>query len=269
MPHSTTQSLNITPLEARSTSNVKVQLSSRRSVCILTSQQFGASITGVDLNEVDDATFEQLRQAIYEHQLVIIRDQRALLPLKHFEFVHRFDPEAKPVHGHGTLDTVRKKWKGEPTLLAAVSTHVIPEAPGVRLVAAGYQGPDHYGLKDIHFRTSTVINTHADPPTKEDIDAGFTRFGRWHIDCAMYDMEPPTVTALRCLKLPRGPEQILRWDDGSGTEMKIKPGLTAFYSCEQLYEMLTPEERATADNSRVQYAPHPYQSVLSLVTRAV
>jgi hypothetical protein len=30
-----------------------------------------------------------------------------------------------------------------------VSTHVIPEASGVRLVAAGYQGKDHYGLKDI------------------------------------------------------------------------------------------------------------------------
>jgi xanthine dioxygenase len=87
---------------------------------------------------------------------------------------------------------------------------------------------------------------------------GITRFGRWHIDCAMYDKEPPRVTALRALTLPRGPLQTLRWDDGSGTEMQVSPGLTAFYSCEQLYEMLTPEERAFADNSRVAYAPHPY-----------
>jgi alpha-ketoglutarate-dependent taurine dioxygenase len=117
-------------------------------------------------------------------------------------------------------------------------------------------------MKD--FKTSTIMNTHADPPSKADIDAGFTRFGRWHIDCAMYDKEPPRVTALRCLKLPVGPEQTLRWEDGSGTELKVAPGLTAFYSCEQLYEMLTPEERAIADNSRVAYSPHPYVSVQPL-----
>lgn len=149
-------------------------------------------------------------------------------------------------------------------------------------MAAGYQGEDHYGLKNVvsngafsfiweeefktkrprcctkDFKTSTILNTHADPPAKEEIDAGFTRFGRWHIDCAMYDVEPPRVTALRCLKLPKGPEQTIRWDDGSETEMKTSPGLTAFYSCEQLYEMLTGEERAFADHSRVVYAPHPY-----------
>ena len=67
------------------------------------------------------------------------------------------------------------------------------------------------------------------------------------------------VTALRCIKLPKGPEQTIRWDDGTGTEMKTKPGTTAFYSCQMLYESLTPEQKAIADNSRVQYAPHPYQ----------
>lgn len=111
-----------------------------------------------------------------------------------------------------------------------------------------------------NFITSTTINTHADPPTKADIDEGFTRFGRWHIDCAMYNLEPPLITALRCLKLPNGPPQTIRWDDGSGTEMKgVRPGLTAFYSCEQLYEMLSEDEKAIVDNSMVQYAPHPYQ----------
>lgn len=74
----------------------------------------------------------------------------------------------------------------------------------------------------------------------------------------MYDLEPPRVTALRCLKLPKGPDQTIRWEDDSGTEMKTAPGLTAFYSCEQLYEMLTPDEKAFADNSRVAYSPHPY-----------
>jgi xanthine dioxygenase len=111
-------------------------------------------------------------------------------------------------------------------------------------------------IKD--FKTSTILNTHATPPTKEEIDSGITQFGRWHIDFPGYNNDPPLVTALRCLTLPKGPEQTIRWDDGSGTEMKTAPGLTAFYSCEDLYEALTPEEKAVADNSHVCYAPHSY-----------
>jgi xanthine dioxygenase len=80
-----------------------------------------------------------------------------------------------------------------------------------------------------------------------------------HIDFPGYEREVPKVTALRCLNLPnQNLEQTIRWDDGSGMEMKTKPGRTAFYSCEQLYEMLTPEEKAIADNSYVTYAPFPY-----------
>lgn len=84
-------------------------------------------------------------------------------------------------------------------------------------------------------------------------------FGRWHIDCAMYNLDPPLITALRAITLPKGPEQTLRWYNGSGTSIKVKPGLTAFYSCEQQYAMFSLEERAVVDNSTVLYAPHPYQ----------
>ena len=149
---------------------------------------------------MDDELFAALREAIYKYELVLFKGQHDLKPIEHFNFVKRFDPNAPDLHGHGTLETVRKTHKGAPTLLAAVrlpnfmefnrvlisypqvSTHMIPGAPGVRLVAAGYQGKDHYGLKDIEFRTSTILNTHANPPTQEEIDAGITRFGRWHID---------------------------------------------------------------------------------------
>jgi len=136
---------------------------------------------------------------------------------------------------------------------------MIPGAPGVRLVGAGYQGADHFGLKDVDFKTSTILNTQVNPPTQDEIDAGITRFGRWHIDFAGYDIDPPLVTALRCINLPVGPEQTLRFDDGTGRQMKVKPGLTAFYSCEQQYAEFSPEEREMVDNSEVLYAAHPYQ----------
>jgi hypothetical protein len=46
-----------------------------------------------------------------------------LKPANHFDFVHRFDPEAPAIHGHGTAATVTKKWKGKPTLLGAVTVN--------------------------------------------------------------------------------------------------------------------------------------------------
>ncbi|KAK5127777.1 hypothetical protein LTR85_004893 [Meristemomyces frigidus] len=220
---------------------------------------FGAFVEGIDLNDVNEDTFAQLRNAVYENQLVIIKGQQALTPSNHFDFVHRFDPTAQALHGHGTLKSVKETWKGAPSLLALGSVYNIPEAPGVRLVAAGWQGEDHYGLKDITYDATTIRKTQVNPPTKEEMDAGVVRFGRWHIDCAAYDLDPPKVTALRCLKLPQGREQTIRWDDGSGMEMKTRPGRTAYYNCEQLYEMLTAEEKAMADNSLVTYAPHPYK----------
>lgn len=82
---------------------------------------------------------------------------------------------------------------------------MIPGAPGVRLVATGFQGEDHYGLKSIDFKTSTILKTQVNSRTQEDIDTGVTRFGRWHIDIAGFDLEPPLVNALRAVHLPVGP----------------------------------------------------------------
>lgn len=41
--------------------------------------------------------------------------------------------------------------------------------------------------------------------------------------------------------------------------MEVEPGLTAFFSNVQTYELMTPEEQLIADHSWVEYAPHPYQ----------
>ncbi|EME77685.1 uncharacterized protein MYCFIDRAFT_191119 [Pseudocercospora fijiensis CIRAD86] len=246
MPHSTESELEIKPIDPGQDSNVK----------------FGAFISGVDLNNLDDATFQAIRQALYENSLVIIKNQQKLTPTNHFNFVRRFDPEAAAVHGHGSVDRMKEARKdGGKSLLALGSVHGIPEAPGVRMIGAGYQGDDHYGLKGVTMDPTSILKTQVDPPTPEEISAGVTRFGRWHIDCAMYDLEPPKVTALRCVKLPdQGLKQTVVWDDGSGAKLEnVRPGRTAYFSCEQLYEMLTPEEKAISENSYVTYSPHPYQ----------
>jgi len=63
----------------------------------------------------------ELKKVIYTQELVIFKNQKDLKPVNHFNFVKRFDPAAPVIHGHGTLEIAQKKWKGKPSLLAAVS----------------------------------------------------------------------------------------------------------------------------------------------------
>jgi alpha-ketoglutarate-dependent taurine dioxygenase len=63
--------------------------------------QFGAIISGVDLNNLDEEAFQKLREAVYTHSVIVLKGQKDLSPAKQFDFVHRFDPDANPAHGFG------------------------------------------------------------------------------------------------------------------------------------------------------------------------
>ncbi|KAJ3929410.1 MAG: hypothetical protein NXY57DRAFT_1040829 [Lentinula lateritia] len=71
------------------------------------------------------------------------------------------------------------------------------------------------------------------------------RFYRWHIDAALYDLSPPRVTTLYAVRVPQGPNQICRYDDGTGDELEVPLATTAFVS-------------GVAVRADVKYAPHPY-----------
>lgn len=107
-------------------------------------------------------------------------------------------------------------------------------------------------LKHPHHRTF-----HRDP-IPEHMDRDFTRFYRWHIDAALYNLYPPKVTTLLAVKVPNGRRQTLLYDDGSREKMEVPLGTTAFVSGEQMYDRLSKEEKEFAQTSRVEYAPHPY-----------
>lgn len=97
------------------------------------------------------------------------------------------------------------------------------------------------------------------PPSQEEFENGITRFQRWHFDASLYGDEPTWFTCLRTAKQPEGPDLKIEWADGSGLSMNTPPALTAFFSSEQLYDMLTPEEQQLVDHSWVEYAPHPFK----------
>ncbi|TVY93633.1 putative dioxygenase [Lachnellula willkommii] len=190
----------------------------------------GAIITGLDLNDITDEDLSTLKEAIHQYQYVTIKDQHNLDPVKHWELVTRLDPEAPQVHGHGTV----KEFQKTGGLLSKRAVHGLPAAPNVRLIGKGYQGEDHFGIKD--FTAAGASNDyHRYPPSAESFAAGNTQFQRWH-----------------------RPDIQVNWDDGSGLSMKCKPGQTAFVSNTQLYELLSDEEKMLAENSWVEYAPFPY-----------
>jgi hypothetical protein len=61
-------------------------------------------------------------------------------------------------------------------------------------------------------------------------DHEFTHFYRWHIDSAMYKLDPPLVTTLLAVKIPKGHRQICRYDDGTDATLDVPLGTTAFFS---------------------------------------
>ena len=135
----------------------------------------------------------------------------------------------------------------------------IPGAENVRLIGKGFQGEDHFGIRNHTVHVGLSNDFHATPPSAEDFNEGITRFQRWHIDAPLYGKDPAWFTTLRSVRLPRGDDLTIEWADGSGFSMKSPPGRTAFFSTSQLYSLLSPEEKTLVDNSYVQYAPYPYK----------
>lgn len=131
---------------------------------------FGAIATGLNLNEISSANVEKLRTAIWTHKVLIVKAQKDLDPKKHWELVTRLDPQAPQIHSHGDVATFNKKGgvltKGRPII-------GIPGAENVRLIGKGYQGDDHYGLKDLTIeKCLTHLDFHADPQVDGAFEEG-------------------------------------------------------------------------------------------------
>ncbi|KAI8963031.1 Clavaminate synthase-like protein [Daldinia sp. FL1419] len=216
---------------------------------------YGAIISGIDLNNISDTDVRHLADAIWTHKVVVIKGQTDLAPIKQWDLVTRFDPDAPRVHSHGDMKTFNSKGG----LLSKHREVVgIPGAEDVRLIGKGFQGEDHYGIKNKNITKPLSHDWHYKELPPEEFEEGNTRFQRWHIDAPLYGKDPAWFTTLRCIKRPTEPQVNIRWDDGSGLSMEAEPGLTAFVSNVQTYDMMAEDEKKMADHSWVEYAPHPY-----------
>lgn len=209
---------------------------------------FGAEIENVDLENLSDSDFASISDALYKHQVVVIKNQSSLSPKAQFLLTQRFDPQADS-YGHGkTLDAKRS--------VLHPDLKTIPHQPQVQVIGNGtyesYEGLTNFTLKHPHHKTFHMTSI----PEAEDLEA--TRFYRWHIDAALYDLNPPKVTSLLAVKVPAGRRQTLRYDDGTGDELDVPLGTTVFVNGETMYDILSPADQEFVRTAFIEYAPHPY-----------
>lgn len=196
-----------------------------------------------------DADFALIRGALFQHQVVVLRDQAHASSKAQYELTQRFDPSATGSYGHGkTLDAKRS--------VLHPDLKTVPHQPQVQVIGNGFV-PEYEGLKDITLKHPHHRTFHQTTIPDED-DLTHTRFYRWHIDAALYDLAPPVATTLLAVKVPAGRTQTLRYDDGTGDEMTVPLGTTAFASGEIMYDILSDEDKAFARSTKVEYAAHPY-----------
>ncbi|KAK1941218.1 putative dioxygenase [Phytophthora citrophthora] len=228
----TVQSIQVTPIQAPEGSAV----------------DFGAVITNVDLENLSDNDFDIIRKTLYNSHVVVLKNQQNVSARAQYELTRRFDP-ASSTYGHGkTLDVKRS--------VLHPDLKTVPHQPQVQIIGHGhydeYEGLKDFTLNHPHHKTfhKTVI------PDEDDLN--FTRFYRWHIDAALYKLNPPKVTSLLAVKVPTARRQTLRYDDGTGDELNVSLGTTAFVSGHNMYDILSEEDKEFVRNTKIEYAPHPY-----------
>jgi hypothetical protein len=162
-----------------------------------------------------------------------------------------FDPNSES-YGHGN-----NKTEGTKKSILHPDLKTIPRVPQVQLIGNGTVY-NHEGLTTAALKHPSHTTFHKTRVSPEEEAKGVTRFYRWHIDAALYDLSPPKVTTLYGIKVPDGPKQLCRYDDGTGDEMSVPLGTTAFVSGKTMFDILPKELKSLAVRSKVKYAPHPY-----------
>nr|HSU39276.1 TauD/TfdA family dioxygenase [Polyangiaceae bacterium] len=211
---------------------------------------FGVDAGKLDLPGLSSEEFTELERAVLTHHVVVVRGQRGLTPREQLELTRRFDPAAL-AYGHGHRPEIMQASVLVQDLVS------IPDCPQVKLLGNG-RVRDHEGIADVTLTHPSHHAFHRTPLTRAREARGLTRFYRWHLDAALYELHPPRVTTLLALDVPEGPDQTVVYDDGSGDELEVSLGTTAFVSGSKAFDTLSPTQKDFALRTRVRYAPHPY-----------
>lgn len=212
-----------------------------------------AGVPVLDLAALGETDKDTLRKALFENQVIVIRNQNGVDPKVLPQLARLFDPTASDTHSAG------EKAVSDPrNILSAYKAGRVPEAPQVGIIGSG-TFKDYRGIKELEVIHLDHTTFHESPLPQEDLDAGYTRPYRWHMDTPFYERLPGEVTILHAVQVPQLPDQRLKFPDGA--EQEIAAGATAFFSGARVFELLTPEEQEFALNTTVTYAPQAYEYI--------
>lgn len=232
------------------------------------SRGFGCSIelpsyANNDPANLNDDDFKKLYDATLTYLVTIIPGQDHLPPKSQYLLTKRFDPsipepkeEGLGGYGHG------KEFRHQQSVLRKDGTSVKSQ-PQVQILGQGVFEAGELGNENdeqISLTHPSHTTFHKNPLSQDEINKEHkTRFYRWHIDSALYDLSPPMVTTLLGITVPPATQtQTIDYDDGSGDKLELTQGATCFVSGAEAFERLSDEEKEFALNTTVEYAPHPY-----------
>ncbi|TVY44184.1 putative dioxygenase [Lachnellula subtilissima] len=202
-----------------------------------------------------------LRQALFDHGVLVIRGQLGIAPQVLSDIASVFDPQAKK----------RPFWRQNAG--HRFQEHIITK----QLLEDPTGTPSYYywkgrcrGLRgNPALGTETPVVTmhnkllqdqssfHEHPLSDDEIKRGCTRPYRWHMDAPLYESLPGFATSIHAIEVPHVPDQQLQFPDGKS--MPVAAGATLFFSGARNFELLSPEEQEFACNTTVQYAPRAYE----------
>ncbi|KAJ7034462.1 Clavaminate synthase-like protein [Mycena alexandri] len=211
--------------------------------------EFGREVVGVDPGNLTSQQLEEVRDALYKHDVLLFRESgyeaesRATTSFDEAQETIYFKTFDFTSENYGPRNN---KTEGTAKSILHPDLKTIPRVPQVQLIGNGTVY-DHEGLAEAKLKHPSHQTFHKTVVSPEDEAAGFTRFYRWYIDAALYDLSPPRVC---------------RYDDGSGDGsgdvLPVPLGRTAFVSGKSMFAILPPALKSVAVRARVKYAPHPY-----------
>ncbi|KAJ5565191.1 hypothetical protein N7513_001433 [Penicillium frequentans] len=241
MPESTSLTFSLLPDSIRQSSAIGAEV------------QLPPGMSKLDLDRLTEKDKETLRKALFENQVIVIRGQKGIDATVLPQFAKVFDPSASDVHSAG-----EKAVSDPKNILSAYKAGRIPKAPQVGIIGSG-TFHDYEGLKELEVIHLDHTLFHEKPLAQEEIDQGYTRPYRWHMDTPFYERLPGEVTILHSIRIPNLPDQKIKFPDGK--EKSIGAGATAFFSGARAFALLTPEEQEFALNTTVTYAPQAYEYI--------
>ncbi|KAJ5817874.1 hypothetical protein N7447_007882 [Penicillium robsamsonii] len=241
MLESTSLTFDLLPDEIRQSSAIGAEI------------QLPLGMAMLDLDRLTDNDKDTLRKALFENQVIIIRNQKGIDPTALPKLAKIFDPNASDVHSAG-----EKAVSDPKNILSAYKAGRIPRAPQVGIIGSG-KFQDYEGLKELEVVHLDHTLFHEEPLSQQELDDGYTRPYRWHMDTPFYERLPGEVTILHSIRIPNVPDQKMKFPDGK--EKTVGAGATAFFSGARVFSLLTPEEQEFALNTTVTYAPQAYEYI--------